>query len=153
MFTRGSKAVAAVRRVLLGAVLAGALVVVPVAVPAAQASPASFQVSHVHAAGAGAIATSLKGDFIWLNRSVRLVNVQQYIKANECADATIDAYHGSTFLNSYYVQLGCGGSSNTWYNLGEIVMSPATCECGILELRITVRDQTHEAQTTRSYFR
>lgn len=94
-----------------------------VAATPAQASAASFSVSHYHGGGATLI-VRIEGTFTWHNRSVSLNNVRLYVRAGYCASGSFEGHSANNYLWDYgWVPTTCAGSVNRWFDLDPVTLA------------------------------
>jgi hypothetical protein len=142
------------------AVTGMALVLIGSVATSALASPASFSVSHHHAAGRGALAVKVYGGLTWHNRSVTLNDAWVWVKANECGlleatgygqrdgDAELEA------LDTEWSFIFCPPSNqDLLFFADDIVLDASQFYGGITRVDISAVDDGHLGLTTRSFFR
>jgi hypothetical protein len=149
------------RKITRAVAVAGmALVLIGSVGTSASASPASFSVSHRHAAGRGALAVQVYGGLIWHNRSVTVNDAWVWVKANECGQIEATGYgqrDGDAELEVLDTEnpfTFCPPSNqDLLFFAGDIVLDASQFYGGITRVDISAVDDGHLALTTRSYFR
>jgi hypothetical protein len=122
----------------------------------AQAADTSFQVSHVHAGGAGATAVSVKGNIEWLNRSVRIYNIQVFVNGGECGHARFNGYQinddATVWIDEGRTSSFCPNRDG-WRSASDITLDAQYVRGGITHLVVEAIDDTHFATTPGTYRR
>ncbi|WP_203897888.1 hypothetical protein [Virgisporangium aliadipatigenens] len=111
----------------------------------ALASTASFDVSVTHSSGV--LVSRMTGDFRWLNQSVTITNIRQYVKGGECAYGLFDGWHDNPdeaiWLDTRTTRERCGSGSGTWFEPDDFTLAAGDFEGGINYVDIWLNDDEH----------
>ncbi|MEO3929734.1 hypothetical protein ABGB07_38665 [Micromonosporaceae bacterium B7E4] len=123
----------------------------------AHATDTKFQVTHAHSGGAGTIAVSIKGNIDWLNRSVRLYNMQIFVKGGECGIGWLAGYQTNSQGDEVLIDRNRTDTycpyGDAWYPVPDITLDGSFISGGITRLKVQAWDETHQGGTWGTFNR
>ncbi|MBO3739499.1 hypothetical protein [Actinoplanes flavus] len=121
------------------------------------ASDTTFSVTVKHSNGT--IVSTISGNVKWLNRSVMLTDISQYVRGGECAYATVDSWMLNRLVDYRTTTVRCPASNYT-YTLGDILINgnnlddngdgvPDGLYSAVTEVYINLYDKDHGNDATQ----